>query len=198
MQYRRTPLDHGLSPIELLNERQIRTALDAIVPSLAHTAQGKQAAKESKEQVEESLQTVQKLAYKYVVGSSCYAKYYSPRQHKQPRWVLATVVKVLGNRSVNVRVLPKGPTWRKHIDQLRSHWSSLEDNNVGDDFNTSQGQMEGDFNNAKGANSEIATSPMQDTQEPENVGTNSYGPENQRRSNRAQKKPDFYGERILS
>ena len=97
-----------------------------------------------------------------------------------------------------MRVLPKGPTWRRHIDQLRPHWSSLEDNNVGDDFNISQGQIEDDFNDAKGANSEIATSPIQDTQEPENVGTNSYGPENPRRSKRAQKKPDFYGERISS
>ena len=198
MQYRRTPLDQGLSPSELLNGRQIRTTLDAIVPSPAHTAQGKQAAKASKEQAEESLQTVQKLAYKYVVGSPCYAKYYSPRQHKQPRWVPATVVKVLGTRSVNVRVLPKGPTWRRHIDQLRPRWSSLEDNSVGDDFNTSQSQMEGDLNNAKGTNKEIATSQMQDTQESENVGTNSYGPENPRRSKRAQKKPDFFGERLSS
>ena len=198
MQYRRTPLDLGLSPSELLNGRQIRTTLDAIVPSPAHTAQGKKAAKASKEQAEESLQTVQKLAYKYVVGSPCYAKYYSPRQHKQPRWVPATVVKVLGTRSVNVRVLPKGPTWRRHIDQLRPRWSSLEDNSVGDDFNTSQSQMEGDLNNAKGTNKEIATSQMQDTQESENVGTNSYGPENPTRSKRAQKKPDFFGERISS
>ena len=63
MQYRRTPFDQGLSPSELLNGRQFRTTLDAIVPSPAHTAQGKQAAKASKEQAEESLQTVQKLAY---------------------------------------------------------------------------------------------------------------------------------------
>ena len=198
MQYRQTPLDQGLSPSELLNGRQIRTILDALIPSPVHTAQGKQAATASKEQAEESLQTVQKLAYKYVVGLPCYAKYYSPRQHKQPTWVPATVVKVLGTRSVNVRVLSKGPTWRRHIDKLRPRWSSLEDNNVGDDFDISKGQIEDDFNNAKGANSEIATSPMQDTQEPENVRTNSYGQENPRRSKRAQKKPDFYGERISS
>ena len=58
--------------------------------------------------------------------------------------------------------------------------------------------MEGDLNNAKGTNKEIATSQMQDTQESENVGTKSYGPENPRRSKQAQKKPDFFGERISS
>ena len=95
-------------------------------------------------------------------------------------------------------MLPKGPTWRRHIDQLRPRWSSLEDNNVGDDLNTSQSQMEGDLSNANGTSCEIATSQMQDTQESENVGTNLYGPENPRRSKRAQKKPDFFGERISS
>ena len=97
-----------------------------------------------------------------------------------------------------MHVLLKGLTWRRHIDQLRPRWSSVEDNNVGDDFDIGQGQIEDDFNSAKSANSEIATSPMQDTQDPENVVTNSYGPENPRKSKRAQKMPDFYGERISS
>ena len=39
MQYRRTPLNQGLSPSELLNGGQIRTTLDAIVPSPVHTTQ---------------------------------------------------------------------------------------------------------------------------------------------------------------
>jgi len=41
--YRRTPLSTGYSPSELLNGRQIRTKIDTLLPSLAHTAQGKQA-----------------------------------------------------------------------------------------------------------------------------------------------------------
>ena len=40
MQYQRTPPLSGYSPTELLNGGQIRTKLDAIVPSLAHVAQG--------------------------------------------------------------------------------------------------------------------------------------------------------------
>ena len=181
-----------------MNGHQIRTTLNAIVPSLVHTAQGKQVAKASKEQAEESLRTLQKLAYKYIVGSPCYAKYYSPRKHKQPRWVPATVVKVLGTRSVNVRVLPKGPTWGRHFDQLRPCWSSSEGNNFEDAFNTSQGQMEGDLNSAEGTKSTIATLPIQGTEETENAGTNLYGPENPRRSKRARKKTEFLGERVSS
>ena len=40
--YRRTPLSTGYSPSELLNGRQIRTKIDTLLPSSAHTAQGKQ------------------------------------------------------------------------------------------------------------------------------------------------------------
>ena len=40
IQYRRTPHLSGYSPSELLNGRQIRTTLDAMVLSLAHMVQG--------------------------------------------------------------------------------------------------------------------------------------------------------------
>ena len=42
MMYRRTPLDSGFSSSELLNGRQIRSRLDALIPSPAHIAQKKQ------------------------------------------------------------------------------------------------------------------------------------------------------------
>ena len=97
-----------------------------------------------------------------------------------------------------MRVLPKGPTWRRYVDQIRPRWSRSEDNKFGDDFSTSQGQMETGLNSSKDKNCEIARLPMQDIQQPENVGSNSYGPGNPRRSKRARKKPDFFGERISS
>ena len=37
MQYRQTPLASGYSPSELLNGRQIRTKIDILLPSPAHT-----------------------------------------------------------------------------------------------------------------------------------------------------------------
>ena len=133
MQYRRTPLDSGLSPSELLNGRQIRTKLDALVPSPAHTAQGKQARKAVKDQGKEQNITVKTTTYTYRVGAPCYALYCGPKRNKSPRWIPAVVIKVFGTRSVNVRVLPRGPTWRRHIDQLRPRFGADQDNDPGDD-----------------------------------------------------------------
>ena len=39
----------------------------------------------------------------------------------------AVVTKVYGTRNVNVRVVPNGPTWRRHIEQLRPRLESTEE-----------------------------------------------------------------------
>jgi transposase InsO family protein len=111
-QYRRTPLEQGLSPSELLNGRQIRTELDALIPSPAHAAQGKQAREATASQQDETTRMAA-VTYAYSVGSPCYALYCGPRRTKDPRWVAAVVTKVFGTRTVNVRVVPKGPVWRE-------------------------------------------------------------------------------------
>ena len=49
------------------------------------------------------------------------------RRDRDPRWVPAIVTKVHGTRSVNVRVIPRGPTWRRHLDQLRPRYGSDQD-----------------------------------------------------------------------
>eukprot|EP00731_Ephydatia_muelleri_P003884 Em0002g60a len=55
----------------------------------------------------------------------------SPRaavQHeKDARWVPAVVTEVFGTRSVNVRVCPRGGTWRRHIEQLCPRYGAQED-----------------------------------------------------------------------
>ena len=132
MQYRRTPLDSGYSPSELLNGRQIRTKLDALVPSPAHAAQGKQAREAAKSQSRERTKVVSVTTYCYTVGAPCYALYCGPRCNKEPRWIPAVVVKVYGSRSVNVRVLPRGPIWRRHIDQLRPRYGADQDTDPGE------------------------------------------------------------------
>jgi len=48
--YRRNPLSNGYSPSEFLNGRQIHTKIDTVLPSPAHTAQGKQAKEATKSQ----------------------------------------------------------------------------------------------------------------------------------------------------
>ena len=123
MQYCRTPLAFGLSPSELLNGRQIRTKVDALWPEPAHLAQGKQAMEAAKSQQEKIARPVQG----YKVGAPCYARYFGPQRNRQPRWVPAVVTKVYGTRSVNVRVVPHGPTWRLHIEQLRPHHGAKEE-----------------------------------------------------------------------
>ena len=54
-------------------------------------------------------------------------------RNKQPRWEPAVVTKVLCTRTVNVRVVPKGPTWRRHTYQLRPRYRVNEDADPGED-----------------------------------------------------------------
>ena len=105
MQYRRSPLPSGYSPSELLNGRQICTKLDTLIPSPVHKAQEQQAREATKSQM------LSKLQHGYSVGSPCYALHCGPRRDKEPRWIPATVIKMFGSQSMNVRVHPRGPVW---------------------------------------------------------------------------------------
>ena len=107
MQYWSTSLLSGYSPSELLNGRQIRTNLDAMLPSPAHVAQGIQARGFMKSQLKKQ-RVVSRFPHQYKVGAPSYALYYRPRRYKEPRLVPALVTKVYGSRSIYVRVCPKG------------------------------------------------------------------------------------------
>jgi transposase InsO family protein len=134
IQYRRTPTSCGYSPSELLNSRQIRAKIDALLPSPAHIAQGKQAREATKSQLSERQPvSVDKVTRKYDVGDTVYAEYLGPRRNRQPRWVAAVVTKRLGERSCNVKVVPRGPTWRRHIEQMNPRYASEEDYNPPED-----------------------------------------------------------------
>jgi transposase InsO family protein len=122
MLYRRTPLSVGYSPSELLNKRQLRCKIDVLLPVPAHLFQAKQSALTS--------QPVAKI--EYAVGTPCYALYCGPRRTQDPRWIAAVVTRVFGPRTVNVRVTPTGPTWKRHLDQLRPRHASPEDTDPGD------------------------------------------------------------------
>ena len=127
MQYRRIPFASGLSPSELLNGRRIRTKIDTLVPSIPHLLQGRQSKQASKHSNAEDSEVVSKVEHHYTLGDPCYALYFGPRRDRDPRWVPAIVTKVHGTRSVNVRVIPRGPTWRRHLDQLRPRYGSDQD-----------------------------------------------------------------------
>ena len=127
-------MESGYSPSELLNGRQLRCKIDTLLPSPAHVAQGRQATATAKSQQAEKSTKVTKVhaAINYQVETPCYALYCGPRRDKDPRWVPAMVVKVLGTRCVNVRVVPRGPTWRRHIEQLRPRYGIKEDDDPGE------------------------------------------------------------------
>nr|KAG5698933.1 hypothetical protein BaRGS_024854 [Batillaria attramentaria] len=138
MQYRRMPTSCGFSPSELLMSRQIRTRIDTLLPSPAHIAQGKQSKEASKTQVTPDPGGVAKVTRQYKAGDPVYALYYGPHHAKQPRWVPAVVKKSTGTRCFNVKVVPRGPVWRRHWEQLRPRYASEEDNEPGDSADASE------------------------------------------------------------
>ena len=103
MHYRRTPLASGSSPSELLNGRQIRTKLDIIVPEQIQTP-----ARDREEPAP---------TRRLTKDSPCFALSY--KAGRRDKWRPAVVTALLGHQLFEVHVLPDGPTWRRHIDQLR-------------------------------------------------------------------------------
>ena len=172
MQFRRTPNSSGYSPSELLNSRQIRTKIDTLLPSPAHKAQGKQAREATKSQRKE---IISKVVRSYKVGDPVYALYFGPKRDKEGRWVPAIIIKRKGSRSFNVRVQPKGPTWRRHLEQLQPRHASVKDDDPGDPPAMRMTSM----------STERATSPLitaDASVEPPRPVTPEYGPNNPRRS----------------
>ena len=132
MQYRRTPTSCGFSPSELLNSRQLQTRIDSLLPSPAHIAQGKQSKEASKSQMTPDSGGVAKVTRQYKAGDPVYVLYHGPRRDKHPRKVSAIVRKSLGTRCFNVKVVPHGPVWRRHWEQLQPLYVTDENSEPGD------------------------------------------------------------------
>ncbi|XP_067939693.1 uncharacterized protein [Watersipora subatra] len=180
MHYRRTPLTGGYSPSELLNGQQIRCKIDVLLPSPAHQAQGQQSKETDKNEEPEPKTTIAKI-YTYTIDSPCYALYCGPRRDKGPRWVPAIVTKVFGARNVNVKVIPRGPTWRRHIEQLLPRYEVEEDSEPA--YGEKQQDGTGAEPHVSPSHSEVTNSrqPWKNSRIPTG---GEYGPENPRRSKR--------------
>ena len=126
----RTPLNTGFSPSQLLNGRQLRTKIDALLPSPAHIVQEHQAREATKSQQKEQT-AVQHVRTAYDVGTPCYALSCGPRQTSTPRWVPATITRVHGTRTFTVKVHPRGPLWKRHLEQLQPRYGVTEDTDPG-------------------------------------------------------------------
>ena len=188
MQYRRIPFASGLSPSELLNGRRIRTKIDTLVPSIPHLLQGRQSKQASKYSNAEDSEVVSKVEHHYSLGDPCYALYFSPRRDRDPRWVPAIVTKVHGTRSVNVRVIPRGPTWRRHLDQLRPRYGSDQDD---DPCEISTSVLSTETLPA-GTDHASGSSSMNQRNNPRLPTGDEYGRHNLRRSARTKRSPKKY------
>ena len=191
MQYRRIPFASGLSPSELLNGRRIRTKIDTLVPSIPHLLQGRQSRQSrqaSKHSNTEDSEVVSKVEHHFSLGDPCYALYFGPRRDRDPRWVPAIVTKVHGTRSVNVRVIPRGPTWRRHLDQLRPRYGSDEDDDPCE-IPTSVLSTE---TLPAGTDHASSSSSMNQRNNPRLPTGDEYGRHNLRRSARTKRPPKKY------
>ena len=188
MQYRRIPFASGLSPSELLNGRRIRTKIDTLVPSIPHLLQGRQSKQASKYSNAEDSEVVSKVEHHYSLGDPCYALYFGPRRDRDPRWVPAIVTKVHGTRSVNVRVIPRGPTWRRHLDQLRPRYGSDQD----DDPCEIPTSILSTETLPAGTDHASSSSSMNQCNNPRLPTGDEYGRHNLRRSARTKRPPKKY------
>ena len=188
MQYRRIPFASGLSPSELLNGRRIRTKIDTLVPSIPHLLQGRQSRQASKHSNAEDSKVVSKVEHHYSLGDPCYALYFGPRRDRDPRWVPAIVTKVHGTQSVNVRVIPRGPTWRRHLDQLRPRYGSDQDDDPCE-IPTSVLSTE---TLPAGTDHASSSSSMNQRNNPRLPTGDEYGRHNLRRSARTKRPPKKY------
>ena len=188
MQYRRIPFASGLSPSELLNGRRIRTKIDTLVPSIPHLLQGRQSKQASKHSNTKDSEVVSKVEHHYSLGDPCYALYFGPRRDRDPRWVPAIVTKVHGTRSVNVRVIPRGPTWRRHLDQLRPRYGSDQDDDPCE-IPTSVLSTE---TLPAGTDHASSSSSMNQRNNPRLPTGDEYGRHNLRRSARTKRPPKKY------
>ena len=125
IQYRRTPLESGLSPSELLNGRQLRGKLDALLPSVPQIAKSLQNRQNKPTSNKRTSNT------NFDVGKPCYVQRIGPGKDRVPRWIPAVVVQVLGPRHVLIQAVPKGPTWKRHVEQLRPRHGVDEDDDPG-------------------------------------------------------------------
>ena len=188
MQYRRIPFASGLSPSELLNGRRIRTKIDTLVPSIPHLLQGRQSRQASKHSNAEDSEVVSKVEHHYSLGDPCYALYFGSRRDRDPRWVPAIVTKVHGTRSVNVRVIPRGPTWRRHLDQLRPRYGSDQD----DDSCEIPTRVLSTETLPAGTDHASSSSSMNQRNNPRLPTGDEYGRHNPRRSARTKRLPKKY------
>ncbi|GFR94291.1 Pol polyprotein [Elysia marginata] len=128
--YRRTALSSGLSPSEIFNGRQIRSLSLKSFP--VHLVLWRQSKAANVSELSSSSSTTTKTLFDYNTGTHVYTACFAPKKNKDQRRVLAIVSKRLGTRHALVRVFPKGPVWKRHVEQLRPWYGADQDADPGE------------------------------------------------------------------
>ena len=110
-QHERIPTASGFLLSQLLNNRQIRTTIDTLLPSPAHILLGQQTKLVAASMPHPSI-------HNNKVDDPCYTLYFGPNHTQDPRWIPAVVVKRIGTPTVQVQPIPRGGIWRRHIDRI--------------------------------------------------------------------------------
>ena len=182
MQYRRTPTSCGFSPSELLNSRQLRTRIDSLLPSPAHCT--RQAIQGDFKVSDDSRLGRCRQGYQAVQGRRscvCAVTWTSPR--KASSLGTCDLKKSLGTRCFNVKVVPHGPVWRRHWEQLQPRYVTDEDNEPGDVVDNVSELMTDPPMEIPGTAPQIQRHSRPKTVPP----VPEYGPDNPRRSKRTRK-----------
>ncbi|KII72917.1 Transposon Tf2-6 polyprotein [Thelohanellus kitauei] len=113
IQYRRTPQSNGKSPGELLNGRVIRSQIDTFRPI-------------------ENWKTTREFeipkSYEFIkMGSPCYVKNERRKDDKSPKWIPATVSKILGHLHALVKYENSSLEVKRHFEQLRPRYPQKDD-----------------------------------------------------------------------
>ena len=101
-----------------------------------HIAQGMQCDNAYKSG-KKSPATISKVLHEYKVGRPVYVSHYGRKIDKTPRWVPVIVFKRLGTRHLQVKILPQGPVWKRHIEQVQLRYSADQDADPGETASSS-------------------------------------------------------------
>ena len=122
------------------------------------------------------------------VGDPCCTLYFGPKRTQDPRWIPVVVVKRTGTRTVQVRPIPRGGIWRRHIDQLRPRYP--QDDEPRDEYSfTAYPDSADDFpdDSVSIQQPEISPSVSSPLQSP------AYCPGNPRRSKQKRRPKEMFG-----
>ena len=185
MQYRRTPTSCGVSPSELLNSRQLWTRIDSLLPSPAHTAQGKQSKEASKSQMTPDSGGVAKVTRQYKAGDPVYTLYHGPRRDKNPRCVPCDRQEVIGYSLLQRQGRSSWPSLETTLEQLQPRYVTDEDNKPGDVVDNVSELSADHPMEIPGTVPQTQRHSMPKTVPP----VPDYGPDNPRRPKRTPKRP---------